>query len=105
MGNDQRFSGCVCARQLQRAGRPRRLHPRGDHTSPSASPRRADGGRAQLGPVENESALEEILAAFERARADGTVLTGGERADAEGYLIAHTVVEGLADDAEDALLV
>ena len=54
----------------------------------------------EVGPVVNESALEEILAAIERARGDGTVLAGGERADDEGYLIAPTVFEGLADDAE-----
>ena len=45
--------------------------------------------------------MEEILAAIERARAEGgTVLAGGERADDDGYLIAPTVFEGLADDAE-----
>ncbi|HEX4746350.1 MAG TPA: aldehyde dehydrogenase family protein [Gaiellaceae bacterium] len=54
----------------------------------------------EVGPVVNEGALEEILGTIERARADGTVLAGGERADDEGYLIAPTVVEGLADDAE-----
>ena len=49
----------------------------------------------------NEGAMEEILGAIERARGDGgTVLAGGERADEEGYLIAPTVFEGLADDAE-----
>jgi aldehyde dehydrogenase (NAD+) len=54
----------------------------------------------EVGPVVNEGAMEEILAAIERARGDGTVLTGGERADDDGYLIAPTLVEGLADDAE-----
>ncbi len=55
----------------------------------------------EVGPVVNEGALEEILGAFERAReAGGAVLTGGERADNDGYLIAPTVFEGLADDAE-----
>jgi alpha-ketoglutaric semialdehyde dehydrogenase len=54
----------------------------------------------EVGPVVNESALEDILGAIERARADGTVLAGGERADDEAYLIAPTVLEGLADDAE-----
>jgi aldehyde dehydrogenase (NAD+) len=54
----------------------------------------------EVGPVVNEGALEEILAAVERARAEGTVLAGGERADDVGYLIAPTVFEGLADDAE-----
>ena len=55
----------------------------------------------EVGPVVNEGAMEEILAAVERARAEGgAVLSGGERGDEEGYLIAPTVVEGLADDAE-----
>jgi len=55
----------------------------------------------EVGPVVNEGALEDILAAIERARAEGgTVLAGGERADDDGYLIAPTVFEGLADDAE-----
>ena len=55
----------------------------------------------EVGPVVNEGALEDILGAIERARdAGGTVLAGGERADDEGYLIAPTVFEGLADDAE-----
>jgi aldehyde dehydrogenase (NAD+) len=54
----------------------------------------------EVGPVVNEGALEDILAAIERARGDGTVLAGGERADDEGYLIAPTLFEGLADDAE-----
>ncbi len=55
----------------------------------------------EVGPVVNESAFEDILGAIERARGDGgTVLAGGERADEEGYLIAPTVFEGLADNAE-----
>ncbi len=54
----------------------------------------------EVGPVVNEGALEDILAAIERAKSDGTVLAGGERADEEAYLIAPTVFEGLADDAE-----
>ena len=55
----------------------------------------------EVGPVVNEGAMEEILGAIERARGDGgTVLSGGERADGDGYLIAPTVFEGLADDAE-----
>jgi aldehyde dehydrogenase (NAD+) len=54
----------------------------------------------EVGPVVNEGALEDILGAIERARADGTILAGGERADDEGYLVAPTVFEGLADDAE-----
>ena len=55
----------------------------------------------EVGPVVHEAAMEEILGAIERARAEGgTVLAGGERADDDGYLIAPTVFEGLADDAE-----
>jgi aldehyde dehydrogenase (NAD+) len=55
----------------------------------------------EVGPVVNEGALEEILGAIERAKGEGgTVLAGGERADDDGYLIAPTVFEGLADDAE-----
>jgi acyl-CoA reductase-like NAD-dependent aldehyde dehydrogenase len=48
----------------------------------------------------NESAMSDILAAVERAKSEGTLLAGGERVDGEGYLIAPTVFEGLADDAE-----
>jgi aldehyde dehydrogenase (NAD+) len=55
----------------------------------------------EVGPVVNEGAMEEILGAIERARGDGgTPLAGGERLDGDGYLIAPTVFEGLADDAE-----
>jgi alpha-ketoglutaric semialdehyde dehydrogenase len=55
----------------------------------------------EVGPVVNEGPMEDVLGAIERARGDGgTVLAGGERADHEGYLVAPTVFEGLADDAE-----
>jgi len=55
----------------------------------------------EVGPVVNEGALDDILAAVERARGEGgTVSAGGVRADDDGYLIAPTVFEGLADDAE-----
>jgi acyl-CoA reductase-like NAD-dependent aldehyde dehydrogenase len=55
----------------------------------------------EVGPVVNEGAMDDILGAVERARSEGgTVLAGGERADDDGFLIAPTVFEGLADDAE-----
>ena len=55
----------------------------------------------EVGPVVNEAAMEDILGAIDRARGEGgAVLAGGERADGDGYLIAPTVLEGLADDAE-----
>jgi aldehyde dehydrogenase (NAD+) len=54
----------------------------------------------EVGPVVNESALEDVLAAIERAKGEGSVLAGGERADDDAYLIAPTVFEGLSDTAE-----
>lgn len=54
----------------------------------------------EVGPVVNERQFEEVLAAIARGRKQGaTVLAGGERADDEGYLIAPTLFEGVADDA------
>jgi alpha-ketoglutaric semialdehyde dehydrogenase len=54
----------------------------------------------EVGPIVNESQLEEVLAGIEKGRADGgTLLAGGERLDDEGYLLAPTLFEGLADDA------
>ncbi len=52
----------------------------------------------EVGPVVNEGSLDEILAAVARGVSDGgTVLTGGVRADDEGYLIAPTLLEGVPD--------
>jgi acyl-CoA reductase-like NAD-dependent aldehyde dehydrogenase len=54
----------------------------------------------EVGPVVSEKALREILEGIEQGRADGgTVIAGGVRADDEGYLIAPTLFEGVADDA------
>ena len=54
----------------------------------------------EVGPVVNEGPMEEILAAIERGKAEGgTVAAGGVRASDEGYLIAPTVFENVADDA------
>jgi len=56
--------------------------------------------QTEVGPIVNESQLEEVLAGIEKGRADGgTVLAGGERTDDEAYLVAPTLFEGLADDA------
>jgi alpha-ketoglutaric semialdehyde dehydrogenase len=54
----------------------------------------------EVGPIVNEGAMDDILGAIERAKAQGTLLAGGERADTDGYLIAPTLFQGLADDAE-----
>jgi aldehyde dehydrogenase (NAD+) len=56
--------------------------------------------QTEVGPVVTEQAMDDILAAVEHGRSDGgSVLTGGERVDDEGWLIAPTVFEGVADDA------
>ena len=54
----------------------------------------------EVGPLVNESAMEDVLGAIERGRAEGgSVASGGERADDDGYVVAPTVFEGVADDA------
>ena len=54
----------------------------------------------EVGPIVNETQFDEIVAAIERGKREGgTVIAGGERADDDGYLIAPTVFEGVADDA------
>jgi alpha-ketoglutaric semialdehyde dehydrogenase len=54
----------------------------------------------EVGPVVNEGPMEAILAAIERGKAEGaTVAAGGVRASDEGFLIAPTVLENVADDA------
>jgi aldehyde dehydrogenase (NAD+) len=56
--------------------------------------------QTEVGPIVNESQLDEVLAGIDRGRADGgTVLAGGERSHDEAYLVAPTLFEGLADDA------
>jgi alpha-ketoglutaric semialdehyde dehydrogenase len=54
----------------------------------------------EVGPIVNETQLTEVLDAIERGRTEGgSVIAGGERADEDGYLVAPTVFEGVADDA------
>ncbi len=54
----------------------------------------------EVGPIVNETQFDEIMGAIERGKEQGgSVLTGGERADDDGYLIAPTVFEDVADDA------
>jgi aldehyde dehydrogenase (NAD+) len=56
--------------------------------------------QTEVGPIVNESQLEEVLSGVEKGRADGgTLLAGGERIDDEAYLVAPTLFEGLADGA------
>jgi alpha-ketoglutaric semialdehyde dehydrogenase len=54
----------------------------------------------EVGPIVNEKQFDEILEAIERGKREGgTVLTGGARADDDGYVIAPTVFEGVGDNA------
>jgi aldehyde dehydrogenase (NAD+) len=54
----------------------------------------------EVGPLVNETQLEDVLAGIERGREQGgTVVTGGARADPDAYLVPPTVFEGVADDA------
>jgi acyl-CoA reductase-like NAD-dependent aldehyde dehydrogenase len=56
--------------------------------------------QTEVGPIVNESQLEEVLSGIEKGRAEGgTLLAGGERIHDEAYLLAPTLFEGLADDA------
>jgi aldehyde dehydrogenase (NAD+) len=56
--------------------------------------------QTEVGPIVNDSQLDDVLAGIDRGRADGgTVLAGGERSHDEAYLVAPTLFEGLADDA------
>ncbi|HWE07904.1 MAG TPA: aldehyde dehydrogenase family protein [Solirubrobacteraceae bacterium] len=53
----------------------------------------------EVGPLVNKSQFEEVLLGIARGREEGgTVLTGGERAHDEAYLIAPTVFENVGDD-------
>ena len=54
----------------------------------------------EVGPIVNEKQLDDILGAIERGRDEGgKVVAGGQRVDAEAYLVAPTVFEDVADDA------
>jgi alpha-ketoglutaric semialdehyde dehydrogenase len=54
----------------------------------------------EVGPIVNQAQFETVLDGIARGRDEGaTVLTGGERADPDAYLIAPTVFENVADDA------
>jgi acyl-CoA reductase-like NAD-dependent aldehyde dehydrogenase len=53
----------------------------------------------EVGPIVNQTQFESVLDGIARGRDEGgTVLTGGERADPDAYLIAPTVFEDVADD-------
>lgn len=53
----------------------------------------------QIGPVQNRMQYEKVLAYLDDARANGTVIAGGEALDRGGYFIAPTIVRDISDDA------
>ena len=54
----------------------------------------------EVGPIVNEKQLNDVLAAIEQGKREGgKVLAGGERVDDDGYLIAPTLFEDVADEA------
>jgi acyl-CoA reductase-like NAD-dependent aldehyde dehydrogenase len=54
----------------------------------------------EVGPIVNEKQLEEVLSAVERGRKEGgEIIAGGERIDEDGYLMAPTLFEGVADES------
>ncbi|WP_256645015.1 aldehyde dehydrogenase [Thermomonas paludicola] len=53
----------------------------------------------QLGPMVSQAHFDKVMAAIERARAEGgRVLCGGDAVDRAGWFIAPTVIEGLGPD-------
>jgi len=53
----------------------------------------------QLGPLVSQAHFDKVLAALDRARAEGgTVLCGGRALDRPGWFVAPTVIEGLGPD-------
>src|SRR3954464_12117738 len=73
-----------------------------------AFPTRVEAGKVgdpgepdpEVGPLVNESAMDDVLGAIERGRSEGgSVLAGGSRGDDEAFLGTPTVFEDVADDA------
>ena len=52
-----------------------------------------------IGPIQNKAQFEKLLGFIAEARADGTIVAGGERHAGDGYFIAPTIVRDLPDDA------
>jgi alpha-ketoglutaric semialdehyde dehydrogenase len=54
----------------------------------------------EVGPLVNEKQLTDVLEAVEQGKREGgKVIAGGERLDDEGFLVAPTLFEDVADDA------
>ena len=52
---------------------------------------------AQIGPIQNKAQYEKVKAFLERARADGTIIAGGEIIDRAGYFMRPTIVRDVTD--------
>jgi len=52
---------------------------------------------AQIGPLQNKAQYDKVLAIIEEARADGTIIAGGDVLDRPGYFIRPTIVRDIAD--------
>lgn len=52
-----------------------------------------------IGPMQNKMQFDKVLNLIEDARAQGTVIAGGERLDRDGFFIPPTIVRDLPDDA------
>jgi alpha-ketoglutaric semialdehyde dehydrogenase len=54
----------------------------------------------EVGPIVNDTQMQDVLTAVEQGRREGgTLLAGGERVDDDGFLVAPTLFEDVADDA------
>ncbi len=66
----------------------------GGHVGDPADP------ETEVGPLVNERQFDEVLSAIQRGRDEGgEIVAGGERADADAYVISPTLFEGVRDDA------
>jgi acyl-CoA reductase-like NAD-dependent aldehyde dehydrogenase len=53
----------------------------------------------KLGPLQNKMQYEKVKGFIEDARANGTIVAGGEYSDRKGYFISPTIVRDIADDS------
>jgi acyl-CoA reductase-like NAD-dependent aldehyde dehydrogenase len=54
----------------------------------------------QIGPVQNRTQFEKVLAMIDGAKRDGEVIAGGTPLQSDGYFIAPTIVTRVDDDDE-----
>lgn len=54
----------------------------------------------EIGPVQNRTQYEKLLAMIEQCRKEGRIVAGGHALEREGYFIAPTIVKDLPDNAQ-----